>query len=200
MCSEYARSYGDYAKQLMEFFVEQGKILYGDEFLVYNVHSIVHLADEVKEFGSLDACSSFPFENYMQKLKRLVQSGKNPIAQVAKRMSECSGVIEPIREATTSLKKPDNAFLLTGSCCCEVVDKVGNLDENGDETYLCQVYERTDALFVTPCDSRLIGVHKANSRWTTMKVVSSHLLNRMAIKIDLGPEKIVFMAVLHTNN
>ena len=57
VCPEYAWSHRDYAKQLMEFFVEQGKILYGDEFLVYNVHSMVHLADEAKEFGSLDACS-----------------------------------------------------------------------------------------------------------------------------------------------
>ena len=146
VCPEYARSHGDYAKQLMEFFVEQGKILYGDEFLVYNVHSMVHLADEAKEFGSLDACSSFLFENYMQKLKKLVRSGKNPIAQVAKRMSECSGVIEPIRGSIISLKKPDNAFLLPDSSCCEVVDKVGNLD--GDETYLCRVYERTNALRV----------------------------------------------------
>ncbi len=95
VCPMLAQSHRDYATQMMEYFVEQGKILYGDEFLVYNVHSMVHLADEVKEFGSLDACSSFPFESYMQKLKRLVRSGKNPIAQVAKRMSECSGAIEP---------------------------------------------------------------------------------------------------------
>ena len=121
--------------------LSRGKILYGDEFLVYNVHSMVHLADEVKEFGSLDACSSFPFENYMQKLKRLVRSGKNPIAQIAKRISASSGVIEPIGDAAISLKKPDNAFLLTGPSCCEVVNKVGNSDENGNETYLCRVYE-----------------------------------------------------------
>ena len=198
VCPTLAKLHRDYAKQLMEYFVEQGKILYGDEFLVYNVHSMVHLADEVKEFGSLDACSSFPFENYMQKLKRLVRSGKNPISQVAKRMSESSGVIEPIDDATISLKKPDNAFLLTGPSCCEVVNKVGNVDENGNETYLCRVYERTDALFVIPCDSRLIGVHKGNARRTTMKVLHSHLLTKKAIKIDLGPDKIVFMAVLHT--
>ena len=200
VCPMLSQSHRDYAKQLMEYFVEQGRILYGDEFLVYNVHSMVHLADEVKEFGSLDACSSFPFENYMQKLKRLVRSGKNPIAQVAKRISEYSSAIEPTREAKFSQKKPDNAFLLTGSSCCEVVDNVGNLDENGNELYRCRVYERTDTLFTTPCDSRLIGVHKATVRWTTMKVLPSHLLKRKAIKIDLGHEKVVFMAVLHTNS
>ena len=71
-------------KQLMEYFVEQGKVLYRNEFQVYNVHSMIHLADEVQEYGSLDACSAFPFENYMQKLKRLIRSGKNPIVQIAK--------------------------------------------------------------------------------------------------------------------
>ncbi len=200
VCPMLAQSHRDYAKQMMEYFVEQGKILYGDEFLVYNVHSMVHLADEVKEFGSLDACSSFPFENYMQKLKRLVRSGKNPIAQVAKRMSECSGAIEPPHEVKISLTKPDNAFILTDLTCCEVVDKVGNPDQNGNELYLCRVYERTDTLFSSPCDSRLIGVHKATVRWTTMKVLPSHQLKRKAIKIDLGHEKTVFMAVLHTNS
>ena len=71
----------------MKFFVEQSKFLYGDEFIVYNVHSMVHLADEVETFRCLEACSSFPFKNYMQKLKRMVQSGKNPIAQIAKHLS-----------------------------------------------------------------------------------------------------------------
>ena len=99
-----ALSYRDYAKQLMEYFVEQGKILYGDEFLVYNVHSMIHLADIVEEFGSLDVCSSFPFENYMQKLKRLVRSGKNLIAQVAKRISEFSGTVEQNDEGFNQFK------------------------------------------------------------------------------------------------
>ena len=89
-----ASSHRDYAKQLMKYFVEQGRVLYGDESLVYNVHSMLHLADVVHEFGSLDACSSFPFENYMQQLKKLVRSGNNPISQIAKRLSEVSGSIE----------------------------------------------------------------------------------------------------------
>ncbi|CAB4023105.1 Hypothetical predicted protein [Paramuricea clavata] len=198
ICLRLALLHRPYAKQLMEYFVEQGKVLYGNEFQVYNVHSMIHLADEVQEYGSLDACSAFPFENYMQKLKRLVRSGKNPIAQIAKRLSKSYGAIPQSREAVISLKKPDNCFILSDSSCCEVLDK-SNHPNDGEDKYLCRVYERTEALFDRPCDSRLIGVHKGNPRWTTMKVVSAQSLNKNAMKVDIGPNKIVFMTILHSN-
>lgn len=42
-----AREYNSYASELLTFFVEQGRALYGSPFLVYNVHSMVHLAYDV---------------------------------------------------------------------------------------------------------------------------------------------------------
>jgi len=81
-------SHAMYAEQLLGWFVETCKQLYGDEFLVYNVHSLTHLAAEAVTFGSLDSCSGFPFENYLQQMKRLVRSGRNPLVQIAKRLGE----------------------------------------------------------------------------------------------------------------
>ena len=199
VCPSLAQSFKGYAKELMKYFVEQSKFLYGDEFMVYNVHSMIHLADEVETFGCLDACSSFPFENYMQKLKKMVRSGRNPIAQVAKRMSECSGTLKQIDETAVSLKVPDNAFLLNNSSCIEVVERAGNSDW-GEELFFCRVYEKTEPYFTSPCDSRLIGVHKASSRWTTMKVLSLSNLTKRAMMVDLGSGKKLFMVILHTNN
>lgn len=196
VCPTLARTHLNYGKQLMEYFVEQAKILYGDEFIVYNVHSMVHLAAEVEEYGSLDACSAFPFENYMQKLKRLVRSGKSPLTQIAKRLSESSFEIPSCHEDNVSFKKPDNAYVLPDKCC-EIVDKA-NPDENGRECYLCRVYERSEPLFTNPCDSRIIGVHKVNEQRTHMRVLSAESLKRKAIKVDLGPNKTAFMAILHS--
>ena len=144
----------------------------------------MHLAYEVQDYGSLDPCSAFSFENYIQELKRLVRSGKN-LVQIAKRLSESYGAIPHVQETVISLsvnKKPDNCFTLTDSSCCEVLDK-SNHPDDGENKYFChaQVYKRTEAVLHRPCDSCLIGLHKGNPRWTTMKVVSAQSLTRNAI-------------------
>ena len=136
----------------------------------------------------------------MQKLKRQVRSGKNPLVQIAKRLSGSTEAVQPCHEPKICLKRPDNAFILTDSACCEVVQKLDYVDHNSNEQFSCRVYQRTEALFVNPCDSRLVGVFKANARWTTMKVLCSQALTRNAIKFELGPSKIIFMAILHRCN
>jgi hypothetical protein len=44
-----AKEHTRFAHQLLEYFVKQGSVLYGDEFVVYNVHTLIHLAGEVEE-------------------------------------------------------------------------------------------------------------------------------------------------------
>ncbi|KAJ8030886.1 hypothetical protein HOLleu_27427 [Holothuria leucospilota] len=67
------QKYSEYAQNLLEYFVITGAEMYGPEFLVYNVHSLVHLPDQAQKFGSLDNCAAWQFENYMQKIKRKVR-------------------------------------------------------------------------------------------------------------------------------
>lgn len=58
-----------FAHQLLLYFVSQAADIYGPEFMVYNIHCLVHLSQEVELFGQLDNCSAFGFENYMQTMK-----------------------------------------------------------------------------------------------------------------------------------
>lgn len=79
VCQRLAKPYNHNAEELLVYFIAQGRHLYGDKFLLYNVHSLVHLASDANLYGSLDECSAFSFENYLHQLKRLVCSGQNPL-------------------------------------------------------------------------------------------------------------------------
>lgn len=60
----------EYAKDLLIYFVKQSKHLYGQEFVIFNVHSLIHLSNDVAKFGHLDSFSSFPFESFLFKIKK----------------------------------------------------------------------------------------------------------------------------------
>jgi hypothetical protein len=50
--------------------------------MVYNVHSLIHLADDALLYGNFDCVSAFEFENYMQQIKKLLRSKCLPLEQV----------------------------------------------------------------------------------------------------------------------
>lgn len=87
-CKQLAPLYCEYANELLVKFVKDAGTLYGKEALVYNVHSLIHLADDVKQLGCLDEFSAFVFENKLGQLKKLVRKPQHPIQQIVRRLDE----------------------------------------------------------------------------------------------------------------
>ncbi|XP_046548859.1 uncharacterized protein LOC124258811 isoform X1 [Haliotis rubra] len=81
-------NYCDYAKDNLCLFVEHFSRLYGNDMVVYNLHGLVHLSQDVKRFGPLDNFSSFPFESFLGKLKKLLRTPKCPLQQIIRRLGE----------------------------------------------------------------------------------------------------------------
>lgn len=67
VCPNLIEQHYYFAKELLAYFVKKASELNGPEFVVYNVHSMLHIADDAKQFCGLDKCSGFQFENYNQK-------------------------------------------------------------------------------------------------------------------------------------
>lgn len=78
----------DVAQELLLMFINHSKSVYGLKFLVYNVHLLCHVGDDVRIFGPLDEYSAFPFENFLNSLKKLVRSPNKPLQQIVKRLKE----------------------------------------------------------------------------------------------------------------
>ncbi len=78
----------NYCSGLLNKFVADSINLYGQQFLSANVHNLIHLTDDVRNFGPIDSFSAYPFENFLQKIKNLVRKSAKPLQQIVKRLSE----------------------------------------------------------------------------------------------------------------
>ncbi|KYM99412.1 hypothetical protein ALC62_09843, partial [Cyphomyrmex costatus] len=122
MVSQYyskSENYVLYAHNLMKHFVCQSIKIYGPDFVSHNIHNFLHLSECVTLYGSLDNFSAFPFENYMQYLKKKVRKSAQPLQQVIRRVieednnTECMNIInnDSIKLRTEHFNGP-----LTNNC------------------------------------------------------------------------------------
>ena len=119
---QLAQIHKAYAHRLLVFFIHKSKEYYGEGFIVYSVHSLAHLA-EVEVHGCLDSCSAWMFESYLGHMKKYVRSGRNPTAQLVKRLREQTLASLP---QSVSIKitpsRPNNAYILRNASCCETLN------------------------------------------------------------------------------
>lgn len=87
--------FNEIANILIKSFVEGFEESYGAQFVTYNLHVVTHLADDCLTNGPLDEFSSFPFESYLGKMKKLVKSPYRPVEQIHNRISEILNISPP---------------------------------------------------------------------------------------------------------
>ncbi|KAL7381529.1 hypothetical protein ABVT39_007339 [Epinephelus coioides] len=144
----------------MEHFVRNSAELYNNDFPVYSVHSLRHVADDAAYLGSsLNDISCFPFENHLRSLKKMVRKSCNPIAQITKRVAERqhvqSDILRPKHKGHFVLAKPPNfCFLLKNE------DFVFVRQNRPEGTVVVDLISQDSAedLFKRPCNSKIINV------------------------------------------
>ncbi len=161
LCRNNSRAEVIYAKELLALFVVEARHLYGDKFLTYNSHSLLHLADDVEYFDcSLDDISAFSFENYLGMIKKLVKNFTNPIVSVVRRLKE--------KERNSQYKKPKDystLILKPTERDCVILLKTGRyaLIEAvvGREMFDCKVMKQTSMsdFFLRPCESSKLSIY-----------------------------------------
>jgi len=91
LCSpRFHKDLNDEANEFLRSFVNHAEEIFGAEFIVYNVHSLIHLASECLEHGTLDEFGAFPFENCLGWIKARITLRAKPLQQIAKREIERS--------------------------------------------------------------------------------------------------------------
>lgn len=132
---------------LLRQFVKQSAHSFGHEFVVYNVHSLIHLSEECHNRGTLDSFSAFPFENFLGIIKSHLRSTHLPLQQLANKDMESQGALinpySPKDNNFVTLKKPFNRFYLPleGQQYATIITKNFTLSTNKANRYFKTVYD-----------------------------------------------------------
>lgn len=217
-----ANEYNQYAHDLLQTFVIHFYQVYGDDMAVYNVHCLVHLANEAKKFGSLDSISAFPFENFLSKLKKMVRKPTFPLAQIIRRLSEQTELQKdpktyphlskphsngPVHERLVNgcqyqkVETERHVFKMNFKDSCVRIDGKICLIKNillheGNIFLVHQVFGRSENSFECPLESKLLGILKVSNLGNTYHFFK---LNDVESKCVLLPLKNKFIAISFTD-
>ena len=199
----------DYAGQLLKSFVAHFGELYGTDQIVYNVHCLVHLADEVNRHGCLDTFSAFPYENYLGKIKKLVRKPEFQLAQLVRRLSEVQArkldvdaditlkrehFVGPIvvgmgvqgqygemrcERWTVKLSTGDNIFLVGEKVCL-----VKNIIQNDNGVFIVYTeFSQQSPFYTYPFNSDRINIFVVNHASDELKSVEVSALRQKCVAL-----------------
>jgi hypothetical protein len=155
------RNYYDYAGSLLKLFVSQIPILYTEDFLVYNVHSLLHIVDDALKFGSLNSINAFSFENYMQVIKNMLRGRNKELSQIIRRVYERQNNSVEIQETykkqlKVSNESRDNGWMLKNG-------DIISICKNDETTVTFRKFLTKVDFFTIPCLSSKFNIFKLSN-------------------------------------
>lgn len=149
--------YIKYSRDLFSYFVTNCRKLYGSTFTVYNVHNLLHIADDVEQFHcTLNEISAFPFENFLQALKKMVRNSRSPLIQVSNRLQESNKFFtcdKSVKKFKISNKAKDSCFGTR-----KMVVFVKMVKPNGDLICNTIKFKYLEDFFTRPCRSSSLDI------------------------------------------
>jgi len=209
------------AEVILSNFVDHFGKLYGKEFLTYNVHSVIHLPDEVRTHGALDNVSCFVFENYLGKIKKLLRKPDAPLQQVVKRLSEMSvkttvprsSILKKLHDDgpvpkelihlrqfrqyhqhrfTVSLSAKDSCVLIDGKPA--VVRNF--LQDKQDHLVVYQSFSELCSFYSYPFQSACLGIYRVSGELQGIEVASVSQITKKCCYLRDGSQHVV-IPLLH---
>lgn len=171
----------EFAQKLMLNFIKHYPKIYKNTNVVYNIHMLQHIVQDVKNVGVLDSFSAFKYENALGKIKNNLRSGNLPLQQICNRIEEKALAKSSVKPGIDVLHVADNIKLKSGlvkpnnlknSAVLLLDGSVGFVDGYTacNEIAVIRKFSASQDIFKYPCDSQLLNVHSVNIKTKPRKV------------------------------
>ena len=157
--------YISYGQKLCVLFVKQYPKLYKTD-VFYNIHCLIHLADDVRRFGALDSISAFPYETMLGKIKKTVRSSHLPLKQLINRFNE--GSLGAVSNATCFISPKGkiaigshfiNPEKFKDSCVILQNGDIGHVSSMSKNILKFEKFKNKQPAFFYPAESSMLDIY-----------------------------------------
>ena len=194
----------NYARDLLRHFVKNSEKIFGRSFVTYNVHNLLHIADDCENFRcALDQLSAFKFESFLYSVKKKVKHSNNALVQVSKSIEmERQLRLEKTKKSTRShrlklsTESRDCYFLTTTSHKLCIIKEV--LDNKN--SFLCDIVDDNGKVnyFNQPCESSFMEIYYYDKiRCHRQKIIELKKVWRKIVMLPVEKGGFVAIPLLH---
>lgn len=209
------------ASELLSDFVKEFGVLYGYRNLSHNIHSLLHLSQDVLHFNSpLDSYSAFKFENFLQYLKKLCRSNFRVLEQIRNRYFEKFSIDDyqgdfkkrlkqnktdafgnftdiHVSNIHLSVKAPNN-YIFNSTYGVFKIKKILKNDDDGSFDIQGMKVKNIFPFYRKPIPSNLLNIFKSDTNTTskecTIISVTKDLHKVAMVEVN---EQYFYLALLH---
>lgn len=190
------------AHSMIVNFVKKFGELYGEHQVSYNVHCLLHLAEDVRNMNApLDSYSCFKFENYLQTVKKTPKNGHRVLEQISNRYAEkmaCKMSIASLSRNARHENPPLSSFGPNNYCIIPGygLSKIEKIEKGFLEVRLVR---ETNSLYERPLPSNLLNIFVSNNGLNLSEesvVCKSTEQIRIVCHLNIDEEH-YFLALLH---
>lgn len=203
-CPKLCKSNLENSQALLNLFVENFQIVFGKNSVSFNIHNLLHLKESIEYVGDLSSCTAYPFENYLQILKKSVKKPTQVLEQIYRKLVEencgvasyqsgfnATGTKYSFNDCVLTTKNPDNFCYVKNNMPVKILKFVQ--DNRG--CIVCQKFKNIRKFYKEPCDSTLLGIFLVE----TSNSEETFLIDDIQCKAIAFPHKdgLLVMPVLH---
>lgn len=195
----------DLSQAMFLQFVDTFKKFYGD-YVTSNIHNLCHVTDEVKKFGPLNTFNSYPFENKLYTIKKMLRDGNKPLAQIANRLQENLSYFQNMTHETKTEVTFPKLLVIRGKTCLDYGLFV--ISQKCQDKYF-MTFEHDIIEFKEIVNKKILGYKIDNITDIFVKPIKSSLLkmykssiprdNRNTIAIDFSDVQFKFAGTTYNN-
>lgn len=208
------------SQELLNHFVENFKIYYGETSLTFNVHSLLHFPDMVQSNGPLMSFSAYKFENFLFKLKNKIKGGRHTLTQIRNRMKEQVNIFSKLPKSKStkgklaskynSYERPEevlyksyswNQFYLEqnikDNCILDNNNSPFLIEAIKENVCVARKYEKIEPFFDSPISSLSLNIMKVSILATETTEISFEKIKCKMVRLPFE-EYFILIPLLHT--